>query len=145
MRTLTVLLIAICVFACNNENVAPVTETDSTAGKKDTMQYGEMKMYWLVFLLKGPNRSQDSVTAARLQTAHLNNINRLAKEGVIVMAGPMGYGEGRDEDLRGIFIIDAKDSTEAASYIKSDSAVISGSLRFEVHPWWTAKGNYKFD
>jgi hypothetical protein len=55
-------------------------------------------------------------------------------------AGPMGY----DKDLRGIFIIDAKDSAEAASYIKTDSAIILGRLRFEVHPWWTAKGKYEF-
>ncbi len=62
-------------------------------------------------------------------------------EGKIIMAGPMGY----DKDLRGIFIIDARDSAQAASYIKTDSAIITGRLRFELHPWWTAKGKYEFN
>ena len=107
---------------------------------QDTAPKYEMKQYWLTFLYKGPNRYQDSATAARIQAAHLANIGRLASEGKIIMAGPMGY----DKDLRGIFIIDAKDSAQAASYVNTDSAIITGRLRFEVHPWWTAKGKYEF-
>ena len=103
-----------------------------------------MKKYWLVFLLKGPNRTQDSAAAAQIQAAHMANIGRLHKEGKIIMAGPMGYGKGQDKDLRGIFIMDAKDSTEAASFVATDSAIITGRMRFEVHPWWTAKGTYIF-
>jgi uncharacterized protein YciI len=110
----------------------------------DRKQEYEMKKYWLVFLMKGPNRNQDSATAARIQTAHLNNIDRLHKEGKIIMAGPMGYPKGQSRDLSGIFIMDAKDSTEAASYVATDSAIITGRLRFELHPWWTAKGTYLF-
>jgi uncharacterized protein YciI len=102
-----------------------------------------MKQYWLVFLLKGENRTHDSLRAAGIQEAHLANIDRLANEGVIIMAGPMGHKPARD--LRGIFIMDAKDSVTAASYINTDSAIITGRLRFEIHPWWTAKGNYNFD
>ena len=107
---------------------------------KDTAPKYEMKQYWLVFLLKGTNRSQDSLTAAKIQEGHMANIERLAREGKIVMAGPMGY----NKDLRGIFIIDAKDSAEAASYVNTDPAIIAGRMRFELHPWWTAKGTYIF-
>ena len=106
----------------------------------DTTPKYEMKQYWMVFLLRGNNTSQDSATAAQLQAGHMANITRLHNEGVIVMAGPMGY----NKDLRGIFIIDAKDSTTAASHVKTDPAVIAGRLRFEIHPWWTAKGTYEF-
>ena len=113
--------------------------TPHPALRDSTPQY-EMKQYWLTFLYKGSSRSQDSATAERIQAAHLANIGRLAREGKIIMAGPMGY----DRDLRGLFIIDAKDSAEAASFIKTDSAIITGRLRFEIHPWWTAKGTYIF-
>jgi uncharacterized protein YciI len=88
----------------------------------------------------GQQRSQDSISAAKIQQAHMNNIERLASEGKIIMAGPMG-DKG---DLRGIFIMDRKDSTEIASHIKVDSAIVTGRLRFEIHPWWTAKGKYEF-
>ena len=113
----------------------------STTSGVDTMP-AEMKQYWLVMLLKGPNRIHDKATAARIQSAHLANIDRLWKEGKVVMAGPMGYKY--DADLRGIFIMDAKDSATAASYVNTDSAVITGRLRFELHPWWTQKGTYTF-
>lgn len=106
----------------------------------DTTPKYEMKKYWLVFLLKGENRGQDSVTAAKLQEGHMANITRLHNEGVLVMAGPMGY----DKDLRGIFILDAKDSATAAGYVKTDPAIIAGRMKFELHPWWTAKGTYQF-
>jgi uncharacterized protein YciI len=101
-----------------------------------------MKQYWLVMLLKGNNRGGDKETSARIQSAHMANIVRLASEGKIIMAGPMGYTY--DADLRGLFIIDAKDSATAASYVKTDSAIITGRLRFEVHPWWTQTGTYTF-
>lgn len=113
------------------------TNTAST-----TVDTPRMKQYWLVMLLKGPNRTHDKATAQRLQAAHIANIDRLAAEGKVIMAGPMGYKY--DADLRGLFIMDAKDSTTAASYVMTDSAVITGRLRFEVHPWWTQTGSYTF-
>ena len=113
----------------------------NSATKLDTMP-PEMKQYWLVMLLKGTNRDMDKTTSARIQSAHLANIERLWKEGKVIMAGPMGYKY--DADLRGIFIMDAKDSVTAASYVNTDSAIITNHLRFELHPWWTQKGTYTF-
>lgn len=110
------------------------------AAVQDTAPKYEMKQYWLTFLYKGPNRNHDRAMAERIQAAHIANIEKLAKEGKIIMAGPMGY----DKELRGIFIVDAKDSAQAASFVNTDSAIITGRLRFEVHPWWTAKGTYEF-
>ena len=110
--------------------------------EKSNTDTPRMKEYWLVMLLKGPNRTHDKATAQRIQAAHIANIDRLAAEGKIVMAGPMGYKY--DADLRGLFIMDAKDSATAASYVKTDSAVLTGRLRFEVHPWWTQTGTYTF-
>ena len=133
-------IISSIVYTSNNNAGLNLIEVPGTA-KNDTTPVYEMKQYWLTFLYKGPNRNQDSATAARIQKAHIANIERLASEGKIIMAGPMGY----NRDLQGIFIINAKDSAEATSFIKTDSAVILGRLRFEVHPWWTAKGKYEFN
>ena len=133
MKKISCCLVILCVVvACHTPS-----GNSATTAIADTPR---MKQYWLTFLLKGPNRNHDSATAAKIQAAHLRNIDRLAAEGKIVMAGPMGY----NRDLRGIFIIDAKDSAEAASFIVTDSAVITGRLRFELHPWWTQTGKYVF-
>ena len=138
---LSCFLVPVFIVACS-ESVPnkPANHARLSTNRKDTAQKFEMKQYWMVFLKKGPNRTQDSLSAAKIQDAHIRNIDRLAALGKIVLAGPMGY----DKDLRGIFVIDAKDSTEAASYIKTDSAIITGRLRFELHPWWTAKGRVEF-
>lgn len=88
-------------------------------------------------LLKGPQRDQDSIEAAKLQKEHLANINRLAEEGIIQIAGPFGhYG-----NKRGIFIMDAATIEEAEKHVKSDPAVKAGRLSYEIYPWWTAKGS----
>jgi len=103
---------------------------------KATEEKYEMKQYWMVFLKKGSHRDHDSVTTARIQERHIANINRLANEGKILVAGPFGD----DGDLRGIFIMDCKDEDEVRKLCESDPAVKTGRLALEIHPWWTARG-----
>ena len=135
------ILATLFLAACNDENSTKQSKGDEMDLKKDTMQYGDMKAYWLVLLQNGPNRSQDSASASKIQAVHLANIGRLAKEGKIIMAGPMGD----HTDLRGIFIMNCKDSLEVVTLINTDTAIVTGRLRFEIHPWWTAQGKYVFD
>jgi uncharacterized protein YciI len=99
-----------------------------------------MKQYWLVLLKKGDNRTQDSLAAAKIQEAHMRNINNLAQSGALVMAGPIG----NDGDLRGIFLMDAPDAATVLKLVERDSAVLTGRLKVEVFPWWTEKGTYTF-
>jgi uncharacterized protein len=96
----------------------------------------ELKAYYLVILKKGPNRNQDSITAARIQKEHLENINRLAETGKLNIAGPFLD----DGDMRGIFIFDSGNEQEVRSMVDSDPAVKAGRLTYEVHPWMTQKG-----
>ena len=93
--------------------------------------YG-MKLYVMALLYRGPNRDQDSTTAYDLQRAHLDNINRLAEEGKLLLAGPFG-GDG---DLRGIYIFDVPTVEEAEALTNSDPAIQAGSLRMELLPWY---------
>ncbi|HEY5966746.1 MAG TPA: YciI family protein [Chitinophagaceae bacterium] len=138
------LFISSLFIACSNEHKSPevsITQPEKYDLSKDTSVYsGEMKRYWLVLLQKGPNRNQDSISAEKIQAAHMANINRLAKEGKLVMAGPIGV-EG---DLRGIFLMNCADSTEVENFVKTDSAVITGRLIMKYYPWWTEKGKYIF-
>jgi uncharacterized protein YciI len=85
-------------------------------------------------LLKGKNRSQDSITAAKIQEGHMANINRLYKAGKLKVAGPFG-DEG---EWKGIFIFDCASKQEVEELLKTDPAVMAGRLNYEIHPWWTA-------
>ena len=145
MKTLFFFLfITNLVVACSNENKSPevsITQPEKYDLSKDTSVYsGEMKRYWLVLLQKGPNRNQDSISAEKIQAAHMANINRLAKEGKLIMAGPIGV----EDDLRGIFLMNCADSTEVENFVKTDSAVITGRLIMKYYPWWAGKGKYIF-
>ena len=102
---------------------------------------GEMKRYWLVLLKRGPNRKPDSTSAAMIQAGHMAHINKLAAEGKIIMAGPIGA----PGDLRGIFIMNCRDSTEVEKSLSSDTAVITGRLVMEYYPWWSEKGKFIFN
>jgi uncharacterized protein len=95
-----------------------------------------LKPYFLVLLKKGPNRSQDSVTAAKIQKAHMENINRMAASGKLNVAGPF-LDEG---DMRGIFIFDSGNEDEVKKLVENDPAVKAGRLTYEIHPWMTEKG-----
>lgn len=104
---------------------------DSTSTHKP-----KMKQYFFVMLKAGPNRSQDSITASKIQDGHMANIRRLAEAGKLVVAGPFGD----DGAWRGIFIFDCASQQETEELVKSDPAIISGRLTYEIHPWWTMQG-----
>lgn len=112
-----------------------VISNEALAQEKEKPKY-EMKTYQMVFLYKGPNRNQDSVEAMRIQKEHLNNIQRLADEGKLIVAGPFLD----DKDLRGIFIFDVESEAEVKELVETDLAIQTGRLRYEIRPWMTAKG-----
>ncbi len=124
-----IVLIVLSSSFCFPQHVAS-TKNDSTKPKYD------MKTYYMVFLKKGPNRDQDSVTTAKIQEGHLANIGRLAELGKIAIAGPFLD----DGDVRGIFIMDCSSKEEADSLCQTDPAVKAGRLKAEVRPWMSARG-----
>jgi uncharacterized protein YciI len=108
--------------------------------KQKTRPEDVVKQYWFVMLVKGANRTQDSATAAKIQEGHMANINRLYYDGKLKVAGPFGD----DGNWRGIFIFDAATTEEVEGLLKTDPAVESGRLGYEIHPWWTAAmGSFK--
>ena len=108
---------------------------EELAEKLGADDYG-MNRYVFAFLKAGPNRDQDSLTAAKLQQAHLANIGRLAQEGKLVLAGPF-LDEG---DIRGIYIFAVETVKEATKLTETDPAIQAGRLRMELHPWYGSAG-----
>lgn len=105
---------------------------DSAYAKKlGADDYG-MKHYVMAFLKAGPNQTKDSAAAVQLQVAHLKNIQRMAREGKLVVAGPF-----LDEGLvRGIYIFNVATIDEAKKLTSTDPAIKAGSLVMELHPWY---------
>jgi uncharacterized protein YciI len=82
---------------------------DSTLAKKlHADDYG-MKTYVMVFLKTGSATNVPKVTSDSLFRGHMDNINRLADTGKLVVAGPFF----KNDKYRGIFILNATSIDEA--------------------------------
>lgn len=151
MKSIIVLLTwTIALYSCQPST--PAKETASTeaspesgydvelAAELGADDYG-MRSYVMAFLKRGPNRSADSLTAANLQRAHLDNIKRLAKEGKLILAGPfMDSG-----DVRGIYVFAVATIEEAEALTATDPAIQAGSLVMELHPWYGSAALMKLE
>ena len=91
-----------------------------------------MKKYVVAFLKAGPTRPKDSTLRAQLQAAHMKNIQRMADEGKLVVAGPFLDGTA----LKGIYIFNVESVEEAKKLTETDPAIQAGSLEMELHPWY---------
>jgi uncharacterized protein YciI len=96
----------------------------------------QFKQYYFVLLTKGPKRDQDSATVMKIQKAHLENIERLAADGKIDIAGPFAD----NTDWRGIFIFNVATEEEVRILLETDMAISSGRLSYIIHPWLSMKG-----
>ncbi|MAT40120.1 MAG: hypothetical protein CL946_11010 [Ectothiorhodospiraceae bacterium] len=110
---------------------------DDTAAEEPVVDLSKMKVYYMGFLKRGPERSQDSTEAMKIQKQHLLHMQRLHKEGKLVMAGPFMD----DGDIRGIVVYDVESLEEAVRLTEQDPAVKAGRLTVEVHPWWAERGS----
>jgi uncharacterized protein YciI len=134
-RGFLVALLFVAGVLCNNvwaQKTQPENKPDTALIKElDADAYG-MHHYVMAFLKKGPNRSQDSATAAALQAAHMKNIERMAEEGKLAIAGPfLDNGE-----IRGIYIFNVRTVEEAKALTETDPAIKAGRLVMELHPWY---------
>ena len=91
-----------------------------------------MRTYVMALLKAGPNRERLRDEAQRLQAAHRANINRLAQEGRLVVAGPFAD----DGLLRGIYVFDVPTIAEAEALTRTDPAIQAGQLVMELHLWY---------
>jgi len=110
------------------------------AEKLGADEYG-MKKYVLVILKTGQAKIEDNAKVNQLFRGHMENIGRLANEGKLVVAGPLGKN---DKNYRGIFILNAATIDEAKTLLDTDPAVKEKLLEAEIFEWYgsAALGEY---
>ena len=95
--------------------------------------YG-MKSYFFIILKTGTNNTTDKEFISESFRGHLDNINRLVKEGKLIVAGPLGKNEN---NYRGIFIFnDIKSIEDAKELLQTDPAIKNGLLDYEIFTWY---------
>lgn len=125
------LLFVIPSLAIAQKKTSKVVVTQASAKE------AELKQYYFVMLVKGERRDEitDTATINKIQRGHMANMERLHKEGKLVLAGPFAD----DANWRGIFIMDCVNEKEAEDLLATDPAIAAGRLGYEIHPWYTAK------
>jgi uncharacterized protein YciI len=109
------------------------TEYDpELAEKVGADEYG-MKKFVIAFLYRGDRVNEYSEEErAELQKGHMANINRMAEEGKLVLAGPF-FG---NEDLRGLYFFDVQSLEEAQALTETDPSIKAGVLKMDLKEWY---------
>jgi len=95
-------------------------------------EYG-MKKYVFCLLKSGTNTTASKEETKKLFEGHMANINKLAKEGKLVVAGPFMKN---DRNYRGIYIFNVETIEEAKSLVATDPAIKANLLEAELTPWY---------
>ena len=98
------------------------------AQKTGADDYG-MRRYVLVILRTGPTRVVDAEERKAMFAGHMANIQRLAKEGKLALAGPFG---DKDGDWRGLFVFAVEDIEAAKADLEGRGVEVRG---IEDFPW----------
>ena len=92
-----------------------------------------MRRYTLVILKSGPTPMAQGPERDAMFRGHFANIQRLAGEGKLALAGPfMGGGEG----WRGLYLFTITDLEEVKKLTATDPVVANGEMIAEYHPWY---------
>jgi uncharacterized protein YciI len=124
-------LLFVPYFCFGQEMEAKPAYDAALAAKVGADDYG-MKKYVIAFLKSGKVKIEDEAKRNELQMAHLKNIQRMALEGKLVLAGPFMD----KQPIRGIYIFNVTTVEEAAKLTESDPSIQAGTLEMELHPWY---------
>jgi len=112
---------------------------DAALAKKTGADDHGMRRYVLVILKTGPTRVPDGDARKAMFAGHMANIERLAKEGKLALAGP--FMDGKGSDWRGLFVFAVEDIEEAQALVATDPVIINGEMVAEYHKWFGSAAN----
>lgn len=129
------LLLSFLLFACTLTGKTQELNPNYNKPLADSLGGDEngMKQYVLVILKTGSNDVKEKSIRENLFRGHMNNINKLAKEGKLIVAGPL---QKNDKTYRGIFILNVKTIEEAKVLVDTDPAIKEKMLDGEFYVWY---------
>lgn len=110
----------------------PVSHYDEALARSlGADDYG-MRSYVLVILRTGPTPVPAGEERTAMFQGHFANMQRLASEGKLVLAGPLDGVDGR----RGIFVLNATDIEEARRLVATDPVIEKGEMVADLHTYY---------
>lgn len=128
----SILILSVLLYF-NGVNAQETIKYDEALAKSlHSDEYG-MKKYVFCILKTGSNTSATKEERSKIFQGHMANINKLANEGKLVLAGPFMKN---DRNYRGIFILNVETIEEAQVLVETDPAVQAKIFEVELTPWY---------
>ena len=108
---------------------------DEELAKKLGADENGMKTYVFCILKTGTNTTATPEERKKLFEGHMANINKLADENKLVVAGPFMKN---DKNYRGIFIFNCSTIEEAEELVNSDPAVQAKIFEADLTLWYSS-------
>ena len=119
------------------EPAAPPAYDEALARRVGADEHG-MRPYVLVILKTGPQRMPDGEARDAMFAGHFANMERLAGEGKLALAGPFM----KDPDgWRGLFVFAVDDIEQARALTATDPVIANGEMVAEYHRWYGSAAN----
>ncbi|MGZ3181922.1 MAG: YciI family protein [Telluria sp.] len=136
MRNLVVALLAGAALLTGAAQAQSITlpQTDAELAKALGGNDNGMRNYVMVLLRTGPKRMPDGPDRNKMFEGHFANIERLAKEKKMVLAGPLDGVDG----LRGVFIFATDSIDEARQWVATDPVIANGEMVGEFHKFFAS-------
>ena len=127
-------LLALTLIGLASVMIAGEPAYDAELAKKLGADERGMHMYVLCILKTGPKDAEIKGDERKaIFAGHFANIERLAGEGKLAVAGPFGKN---DRDYRGLYIFNVATVEEAQQLVVLDPAVKAGVFVPEMTPWY---------
>lgn len=126
--------VALCLATCLSQAQAtpPKAAFDAELAQSVGADDHGMRRYVLVVLKTGPTPMPAGKERDEMFKGHFANINRLAAEGKLALAGPFDGVDG----WRGLFILSVPDIEEARRLTATDPVISSGEMVAEFHRYY---------
>ena len=132
MKKIILSAVFLCITAIG---ISQETESkyDENLAKSLNADERGMKKYVFCLLKTGTNTTASKEETQKLFEGHMANINKLAKEGKLVVAGPFMKN---DRNYRGIYVFNVETIEEAKVLVATDPAIQAKLLEAELTPWY---------
>lgn len=132
MKNLMLLFVCIAL-GVSAKAQKPNPNYDAELAKKLGADERGMKMYVMVILKTGANKTATKLETDSAFAGHMANMGKLVKANKLVVAGPF---EKNDKNYRGIFILNTSSLEEAKEIIATDPAVKAKLLDADLFNWY---------
>jgi uncharacterized protein YciI len=125
--------VALCLLSTGSSLAADAAAFDAALAQRLGADESGMRPYVLVILTSGPKKVEDPDLRKAMFAGHFANMERLAAEGKLALAGPFAKN---DDGWRGLFLLAVKTVEEAQALTATDPVIMQGEMAAEYHPWF---------